>query len=141
MKWKVIKTAWVTLINLGLASAFVFFLFDIWTETSIVERVLIQGAQVLVAAALIMGVALEFRRSGMAWKWNVAAQVAAAMFPCACFCKYCIRRVETASEWMESRLCWSCTGFGYWPGAASRGSCTGTTTEVSPQTLSGGSWR
>ena len=94
MKWKVIKTAWVTLINLGLASAFVFFLFDIWKETSIVERVVIQGAQVVVAAALIMGVALEFRRSGMAWKWNVAAQVAAAMFPCAVF----LQILHTASR-------------------------------------------
>jgi hypothetical protein len=85
MKWNVIKTAWVTLINLALASAFVFFLFDIWTETPIVERVLVQGLQVLVSAALVIGVALEFRRSGMAWKWNVAAQVAAAMFPCVVF--------------------------------------------------------
>ena len=85
MKWHVTKTAWVTLINLALASAFVFFLFDIWTETPIVERVLIQGAQVLVAAALVMGIVLEFRRSRIAWKWNVASQVAAAMFPCAVF--------------------------------------------------------
>jgi hypothetical protein len=85
MKWSVIKTAWVTFFNVALASAFVFFLFDIWTETPIVERVLIQGSQVLVAAALVMGVALEFRRSGLAWKWNVVAQVAAAVFPCAVF--------------------------------------------------------
>jgi len=85
MKWEAIKTAWVTLINLGLASAFTFFLFDIWTETPIVERVSIQGAQVLVTAALGMGIALEFRRSSHAWKWNVAAQSAAAMFPCAVF--------------------------------------------------------
>ena len=94
MIWSVIKTAWVTLINLALALAFVFFLFDIWTETPIFERVLIQGSQVLVAAALVIGVALEFRRSGMAWKWNVAAQVAAAMFPCAVF----LQILHTASR-------------------------------------------
>jgi ABC-type nickel/cobalt efflux system permease component RcnA len=46
---------------------------------------LIQGAQVLVAAALVMGIALEFRGSRFAWTWNVAAQIAAAMFPCAVF--------------------------------------------------------
>lgn len=79
------KMVWVTLINLALASAFVFFLFDIWTETPIVERALIQGAQVFVAAALVIGIALEFRRSRIALKWNVAAQVAAAIFPCAVF--------------------------------------------------------
>jgi hypothetical protein len=85
MKWHVMKTAWVTLINLVLASAFVFFMFGVWTETPIVERVLIEVAQVLVAAALVLGIALEFRRSRNAWKWNVAAQVAAAIFPCAVF--------------------------------------------------------
>jgi hypothetical protein len=85
MKWQAIKTAWVTLINLGLTSAFIFFLFDIWTKTPMVERVLIQGAQVLMAAALVIGIALEFRRISHAWKWNVAAQGAAAIFPCAVF--------------------------------------------------------
>ena len=85
MKWHVIKTAWVTLINLALASAFVFFLFDIWTDTPIFERVLIQGTQILVAAALVIGMVLEFRHSNKAWKWNVTVQIAAAMFPVAVF--------------------------------------------------------
>jgi hypothetical protein len=112
MKWHRIKAIWVTLVNTGLASIFTLLLFEVWTETPMLERVCIQGSQILVTAALLTGVALEFRKSRRAWKWNVAAQFAAALFPCMVFLLILnmARRSGVRIDGVEALLVWC----GFW---------------------------
>jgi hypothetical protein len=47
----------VTLVNVA-ACMFTFFLFDIWTETPFLQRVIIQGVQCVLGFGLLVGVAL-----------------------------------------------------------------------------------
>lgn len=112
VKWHFANTVWVTLVNLALASVFVLFLFDVWTDTPFIQRAMFQGAQIAVATALVIGIALELRRSGKAWKWNVSAQIAAAAFPCAVFFQILRRasRNGVRMEGMEAML----LVYGFW---------------------------
>jgi hypothetical protein len=84
-KWRLITTTWVALFNLVLTAVFILFLVDMWTETPLMQRLLIQGLQSSIALGLVIGVALELRHSRKAATWNVSAQVSAGVFLCSVF--------------------------------------------------------
>jgi hypothetical protein len=85
MKWRLLTTVWVSLVDIVVAAIFILFLFDMWTERPLLQRMIIQGLQTLTAFGLIIGLVLEFRHSRRAALWNVSAQLAAAIYLCGLF--------------------------------------------------------
>lgn len=84
-KEQTLRTAWVTIVNVGLGVWLVLLLFSAWTGVPRVEKALVEFAQVSVAMSLLVGAFLQIRRSKKGRTWNVTTQSLAASFPWAAY--------------------------------------------------------